>query len=137
MANRKQAREAAIAENVRPLDSTPEEKSAKPAGMGKTAAQVAEERKAADLKAANEYRDKVKAAGKTPTAGRPSAEGREEKAHPALSTAQRAKLKLDLVLGRTKSAKLPKTVYYGEHETIPVEDPGPRYGNPHKKSGRR
>lgn len=128
MANRKQEREAAIAESTRP--TTP---SIVSGGTGVSAKETMEAAKAADLATANEYRAKVKEAGKTERAPRPDRSriaSESTEGHGALSTAQRAAIKLKLAVSENKRLPTTKSRFYGQ------PDIAPEYGNPHKKSGR-
>jgi hypothetical protein len=144
MANRKQENDAAVAENVRPLDSAPKQTAPK-GGTGMTPEETVIARKKADLEAANKYRTGVKMAGTIPvnpdgTAGvgrrtrpdrrdfsRPEAPTR----NPRLGVRSAAQDKLANVLSEAQRAPRKKPAMRIE------SDLGPRGGNPHKKADRK
>ncbi|CAB4123661.1 hypothetical protein UFOVP46_69 [uncultured Caudovirales phage] len=145
MANRKQENDAAVAENVRPLDA-PSKNSAPKGGTGMTPEETVIARKRADLEAANAYRTGVKRESARPvnpdgTAGeRPSGEVLAERArvrpeaptrNPRLGVRSAAQEKLANVLAEAKTAPRKKPALRVE------SDLGPRYGNPHKKADRK
>ena len=148
MANRKQENDAAVAENVRPLNSAPKQTAPK-GGTGMTPEETVIARKKADLEAANKYRTGVKMASTIPDnpdgtagVGRRTRPDRRDFSrveaptrNPRLGVRSAAQEKLSKVLSddAAKRATAPR-----KRPQLRVEsDLGPRGGNPHKKADRK